>query len=142
MALLAAPMTASAAGDDGVVAQFFAIWDRNAAVTPEAVHALYAREVDYYGETLTADQVFANKQRFIRRWPDRRYAVVPGTVAKGCDPAQSRCHVSAVLAYHAQSATRGASAGGYTRVSLDLVRENGELKIARESGRRVTRSSF
>ena len=88
---------------------------------------------------LTAAQVYANKRAFIRRWPDRRYAVVPGTVSKGCDATRSRCAVSVTLAYTARSAARDAAARGWTRVTLALARQDGRLKITREAGRPVPR---
>lgn len=124
---------------DAIMDQFFGIWDDDAHVTPQAVAALYAPRVTYYGQILTAAQVYANKRAFIRRWPDRRYAVVPGTVSKGCDATRSRCAVSVTLAYTARSAAREAAARGWTRVTLALARQDGRLKITRESGRPVLR---
>lgn len=137
--LLAGTAPGRAASPDAVLAQFFAIWDDDAGVTPQAVAALYGRRVLYYGEALSNGQVYANKRAFIRRWPDRRYAVVPGTVRKGCDRGGRRCAIGVTLAWHATSRARGAAAGGLTRVSLVLAEEDGELRIARESGRPVAR---
>ena len=117
--------------------QFFATWDNDANVTPATVASLYARRVSYYGEELTTAEVYANKRAFIRRWPDRRYTVVPGTVSKGCDAGKQHCGVSVVLAYTARSDTRDATARGYTRVTLALDKENGQFKITREQGRPV-----
>lgn len=138
--LLAGMPSGRAASSDAVLAQFFAIWDDDAGVTPQAVAALYGRRVFYYGQALSNGQVYANKRAFIRRWPDRRYAVVPGTVRKGCDPGGRRCSIGVTLAWHAASPTRAAAAGGLTRVSLVLAEEEGELRIARESGRPMSRS--
>jgi hypothetical protein len=129
----------AAASDDQVLSEFFSIWDQNARVTPQAVDNLYAPNVVYYGRTMTSAGVYADKRAFVRRWPNRRYSVVPGTVKKTCNGPNTRCHVEVTLAYHARSAARGASAGGYTRVSLDMVRQPGGMKIVRESGRRASR---
>lgn len=139
---MAAPHPARAAPADEPTAlmnQFFAIWDDDAHVTPATVASLYAPRVSYYGQVLTTAQVYANKQAFIRRWPDRRYAVVPGSVSKGCEAGRARCRVSVVLAYTARNEARNASARGYTRVTLALARENGQFKITREAGSRVAR---
>ena len=141
--LLAAALPGpAAASDDAVLSEFFSIWDNNARVTPQTVNNLYAPHVVYYGRPMTVDQVYADKRAFVRRWPNRRYNVVPGTVDKTCNSTSTRCHVEVLLAYHAQSAARGASAGGYTRVSLDMVRQPGGMKIVRESGRRASRPSI
>ena len=110
-----------------------------AVVTPATVTLLYARRVTYYGQVLTTAQVYANKRAFVRRWPDRRYSVVPGSVSKGCYAGKARCAVSVVLAYTARSEARDASARGFTRVTLALERENGRFKITREQGRPVQR---
>lgn len=133
---LSAPRAAEA---DAIMEEFFATWDRNATVTPQAVEGLYARRVAYYGQALTNGQVYANKRAFTRRWPDRRYAVVPGSVTKGCDGAKARCRVDVTLAYRARSDARDATARGWTRVALVLAREDGRLKIVRESGHPVAR---
>ncbi len=122
---------------DAAMEQFFATWDNDARVTMARVESLYAPHVIYYGEALTTAQVYANKRAFIRRWPDRRYVVVPGTVVKSCDAA-SRCRVDATLAYQAVNQVQGRVARGRTRVSLDLVRDAGQFKIVRETGRPVS----
>lgn len=137
--LIAGPAPVRAASADAVLARFFSIWDDDAGVTPQAVASLYARRVIYYGQRLSNRQVYANKQAFIRRWPERRYAVVRGTVRKGCDDGGRRCRISVTLAWHAASPSRAAAAGGLTRVSLLLTAEEGDLKIARESGRPLAR---
>lgn len=137
--LLAGMSPVRAGSSDAVLAQFFSIWDDDAGVTPQAVASLYGRRVGYYGEMLSNAQVYANKRAFIRRWPDRRYAVVPGTVRKRCDRAGKRCAVAVTLAWHAASPTRAVATGGLTRVSMVLAAEDGELKITREVGRPVAR---
>ncbi len=140
-ASMALAPAALAANDDAdaSMAQFFGIWDDDARVTPEAVASLYGRHVIYYGEAMTPSQVYANKRAFIRRWPDRRYSLVPGTVSKGCDPSKTRCKVDVVLRWSAASGPRHAAASGWTRVSIDLAREDGQFKIVREAGRRISR---
>lgn len=139
LSLVPARPAVAAGAPDAIMDQFFGIWDDDAHVTPQAVAALYAPRVTYYGQELTAAGVYANKRAFTRRWPDRRYAVVPGTVSKGCNASRSRCAVSVTLAYTARSEARDAAARGWTRVSLALARQDGQLKITRESGRPVSR---
>ncbi len=127
----------AASNDDAVLAGFFAMWDDNARVTPQAVAAHYGQHVVYYGRSMTPSEVYADKRAFVRRWPNRHYAVVPGSVRKTCNAAFSQCDIEVILAWRASSAERSAAAGGQSRVHLVLIREDGELKIVHESGRPV-----
>ncbi len=114
--------------------QYLAIWSRNANVTPATVEKLYARDVNYYGRPMSAAAVFRDKLAFVRRWPRRRYDVVPGTVSNDCGGGVARCRVTAVLRWSRGDASGRHAEQGTNTVRLDLVREDGILKIARESG--------
>ncbi len=133
--------TTLAAPADTAMDRYFSIWANNARITPETVDRLYAGRVVYYGKSMTSAQVFRDKQAYIRQWPQRRYAVIPGSVSKTCDAGRSRCQVSAILSW--EKAGRGGARGerGANTIRLTLVREGGALKIARESGTPVVRSS-
>lgn len=120
---------------------YFAIWSNNASVTREAVDALYARQVDYYGRSMSRANVYHNKQYLIRLWPDREYRVEPGSVSKTCDAAADRCQVTAILDWKAANSVRAVGTQGATTLVLGLSRENGVLKIDRESGVPVARST-
>ena len=114
--------------------QYLAIWSRNANVTPATVERLYARDVDYYGRPMSAAAVFRDKLAFVRHWPLRRYDVVPGTVTNDCGGGVARCRVTAVLRWSRADASGRHAEQGTNTVRLGLVREDGTLKIARESG--------
>lgn len=133
--------TAAAAGPDERMDSYFSIWADNARVTPEAVDRLYARRVVYYGKPMTPSQVYRDKLNYIRRWPNRRYSVVPGSVGKTCAPDQRSCRITAILSWEkADTSGRQASKGANT-ITLTLVRQDGTLKIARESGTPVASSA-
>ncbi len=139
LALLAVSGTARAtpAGFDAHMDVYLAIWSQNASVSPATVARLYARRVDYYGHSMSTGAVYRDKLAFVRRWPVRRYAAVPGTVTNDCDDASNRCRVTALLRWsRADGAGRGES--GTNSVRLDLAREDGSLKIVRESGKPVS----
>ena len=135
---LATPVLA--ASPDAKMDSYFSIWADNSRVTPEAVRELYASRVIYYGKAMTPAQVYRDKLNYIRRWPDRRYRVVPGSVSKSCSPGQERCRISAILSWDKADASGRGSKGANT-ITLNLVREDGALKIARETGNPVASSS-
>ena len=134
LCLLGAVGAAAAAEPDATLNRYFAIWADNGQITPATVASLYAGRVSYYGHSMTAAEVYRDKLNFIRRWPARRYAVVPGSVAKGCEPSGRTCRIEAVLSWAKQDPRTGAGSKGANTIRLTLVREDGALKIARESG--------
>ena len=139
--ILGLTVAASAAEPDAQMNRYFSIWADNARVTPEAVDRLYADRVVYYGKSMTSAEVYRDKRTFIQQWPDRRYNVVPGSVSKACGRGEASCKVFAILEWQkSDPSTRRGSKGANT-ITLTLVRQNGSLKIARESGSPVARSS-
>ncbi len=129
-----------AASPDAKMDSYFSIWADNSRITPEAVQELYASRVIYYGKAMTPAQVYRDKLNYIRRWPDRRYRVVPGSVSKSCSPGQERCRISAILSWDKADASGRGSKGANT-ITLNLVREDGTLRIARETGSPVASSA-
>ena len=116
---------------------YLAIWSRNDAITPGTVARLYGRRVDYYGHGMSADAVYRDKLAFARTWPVRRYAAVPGTVSNDCTDAAERCRVGAVMRW-SRADRAGHRQAGTNTVRLDLARQDGVLKIVRESGAPVS----
>ena len=122
---------------DALIASYFAIWDRDGNVTADNVAKLYAPTLVYYGHPMTRAALLRDKQAFIRRWPDRRYAVAPGTAEKSCNADGSRCTLSATLVWRTEGA--GGARSGRSRVRLDLARSDGSLKIVREGAVTLSR---
>jgi hypothetical protein len=120
---------------------YFAIWANDATVTPQAVEKFYATRVDYYGQSLSREEVYRNKLYLIGLWPHRTYRVEPGSVLTSCDAGKSRCQITAVLDYQSVNPARLIGTQGATTVSLSLVRQDGLLKIERESGVPLKRST-
>ena len=139
LALLADPGTARAtpAQLDAHMDVYLTIWSRNAAIVPATVARLYARRVDYYGHPMSTEAVYRDKLAFVRRWPVRRYAAVPGTVTNDCGDAVNRCRVTALLRWSRADGV-GHGESGTNSVRLDLARQDGTLKIVRESGEPVS----
>ena len=116
---------------------YLAIWSRNGAITPATVARLYGRHVDYYGHPMSAGAVYRDKLAFAEAWPLRHYAAVPGTVANDCGAAAAACRVTAVMRW-SRADGAGRRQSGTNSVRLDLAREDGTLKIVRESGAPVS----
>lgn len=120
------------------VQSFLTAWTGGPVIEPGAVERFYAPRVTYYGRAETRAQVLSDKRALARRWPHRLYRVLPGSASAHCNDAQTRCQVSAVLDWRAESPGRGARSGAAT-VRLDLVRDGAVLKIVRESGGVIAR---
>ena len=127
------PAAASSVGRAVHMDEYLSIWARNGAITPGTVSRLYGRRVDYYGRPMSAEAVYRDKLAFVRRWPARSYAAVPGTVFNDCTDVSPRCRVSAVMRW-SRSDAAGQGTSGTNTVHLHLAREDGTLKIVRESG--------
>jgi hypothetical protein len=115
---------------DELIANYFAIWDQDSHVTPDNVARLYASRLVYYGHPMSREALLRDKLAFIRRWPDRHYGIEPGSAAKRCNPDESRCAITANLLWRTRGP--GGARAGRSRVTLQLAREDGQLKIVRE----------
>jgi len=120
---------------------YFSLWANDATASPQAVERFYASRVNYYGREMTNADVYRDKLYLMRLWPIRAYNVAPGTVVTSCSEDNSRCQVTLVLNFLSENPARGIGVQGETTVSLALVRENGEMKIERENGVPLVRSS-
>ena len=123
-------------GDEGAIQSYLGMWSRNADITAAAVDRFYAPSVVYYGKRLSRAEVLADKLRYIRAWPVRRYAEVPGSIKAQCNADRSLCHVSVIMAWHRTGRTDDVSVGR-ARVAFDFVPADGTRKIARESARNL-----
>ncbi len=137
----AGPAAAAPVAPDTRMDHYFSIWADDAKINPATVASLYARSVSSYGKRMSPVAVYRDKLAFVRRWPSRRYGVVPGSVSKTCDAAEDHCRVGAVLSWERADAGRHAGAEGANTITLDLVREDGTLKIALESGRPIAEAA-
>lgn len=134
---LAAPARAQSGpepGDEGAIGAYLAMWSHNADVTAAAVDRFYAPRVTYYGKRFTRAQVLADKLRYIKAWPVRHYAEVPGTIKARCNGDRSQCRVSAIMSWRRVARDARVSTGR-ARITFDFVPADGGRKIARETAR-------
>lgn len=107
------------------------VWSTDAGVTAEAVERFYAPRAVYYGKSMSRAQILADKRRYVRAWPERRYAMVPGTVRVRCDAPREICRATGTMEWSRRSAA-GRRVAGASRMSFTLTRSSGG-KIVRES---------
>lgn len=136
LALLAvtAPALAGSAERDAHMDDYLTIWSHDGAITPATVDRLYAPHVIYYGRPMTSAAVYRDKLAFIRAWPRRGYEAVPGTVTNDCGGGADRCRVAALMRWSRADGAGRRRQSGTSSVRLDLERQDGALKIVRESG--------
>ena len=130
----AAAAQAAEAQRDAHMDAYLSIWSQNANITPATVGRLYGRQVIYYGRPMSAAAVYRDKLAFIRAWPNRRYEAVPGTVTNDCGDGVERCRVTATIRWTRADAAGRRRQSGTNTVRLQLARQDGTLKIVRESG--------
>lgn len=121
-------------GDEGAIGAYLAMWSHNADVTAAAVERFYAPTVTYYGRRFTRAQVLADKLRYIKAWPVRHYAEVPGSIQARCNGDRSLCRVSAIMTWR-RIARDARVSTGRARIGFDFVPVEGGRKIARETAR-------
>ena len=139
--LVAMAHSVSASPIDDSIDGYLTVWADNARITPMAVAHFYARTVDYYGKPMNNGAVYRDKISYISQWPFRHYDVVPGSVGETCDASHTHCRVTAILRWSKAGAGLGQVSRGANTMTLDLIREDGALKIARESGTPVVSAS-
>lgn len=115
-------------------------WSGVSVVSVEDVSRYYSFPMQFYGRRiLSPDELISEKQRFIRRWPDRDYAAVPGTLRSICDSGLPVCHISGMFSFSANDPQRGRASAGTGLLELDVSFEGASPKIISENSRVVSR---
>jgi len=63
---------------------------------------VYPETVTYYGKAMPRREVLADKETFIRRWPERQYAIDPSTVRVDCSN-DNICTVKGTVGWQARN---------------------------------------
>ncbi len=112
---------------------YLSLWAHDADINLTSIERFYAPTAIYYGHTYSRAEILADKRAYIRRWPQRSYRELPGTLSAHCNDDRSLCKVSVKMTWRRGGAT-GLSTGT-ARLSFDFVPSDGARKIARESAR-------
>ncbi|MGV1951067.1 hypothetical protein ACQZ44_09580 [Agrobacterium vitis] len=124
----------SSASSEAAALQFFQemqrTWSMDDGLTFLANN--YGESILYYGSQRSKDDVLAEKQQFVARWPVRVYSVRPGTAHASCF---NVCSVYAVVDWYAYSPGRKKSSSG--TVNSVLTWDPATHKILAENGKIV-----
>lgn len=96
----------------------------------------YADQVAYFGKTLAREEVVAEVQRFIDRWPSRQYRARPDSIDVQCDEPSLTCTAKGVLDFDAKSLARNERSVGTAsfEYSLKFDSSSSGTKITYENG--------
>ncbi len=92
---------------------------------------LYAEEVLYFGRTLDKRSILADKEKFIKRWPNRSYKLDNDQFYVSC--LAESCTVNGKMDWQTNSHQRNASANGTAAFSYTIDFTNGAPVIVAET---------
>ena len=110
---------------------YLATWSSDETFNADSVRRYYADPAIYYGKRMSNAAILAEKQSYVRAWPVRHYALVPGTLSVACRSGRAVCVVTGVMRWSRQSA-HGQQSRGSARLSLTSTLASGG-RITRES---------
>jgi len=112
-------------------------WSSASTIDSAALASAYADKVLYYGKPKTRQEVLLDKRRLLEQWPERAYAVQPGSIAVQCRG--NLCKVGGTMAWQTRSVPRATSASGIAQFEYELTLSRGAFKILSESSPLVGR---
>jgi hypothetical protein len=118
---------------------YLRLWSDSEAGALADVDLVYADRIAFYGRFLSRTELAAEKRRFLRRWPIRRYAIRPGTLRADCDPIPRVCHVVSIIDWSVASPARHKSSRGSSRFELGIDFGGAEPAVRGENGRVLAR---
>jgi hypothetical protein len=118
---------------------YLRIWSSSNEAALQDVHEVYAPRVNFYGRMMDRRGITAEKMRFVRRWPLRRYALRPGTTRVDCDPASRTCLVRTLINWTAASPHTRRVSRGVSEFKLGVGFVGPQPLVIYEGGRVVSR---
>jgi len=92
----------------------------------------YAETVDWYDQgTIGRDAVLKDRAKYLTRWPDRKYTLVPGSV-QIAPSGPNRYAATFEHTYVVRSAARNAQSSGKSRIMVDVEMIGGIPHVARQ----------
>lgn len=130
-----------AATSEAVAGQFaisyLGFWSLPNILTMPAMPDFYEPRVVFHGRPVTARQLFDEKLRFVRRWPERRYTARPGTMQASCRA--DVCAVRTAFDFTASNPRVGRRSRGTGILDLRVRLVGNRFVIFRETSRVVRR---
>jgi hypothetical protein len=118
---------------------YLRIWSSSDESALADVHEVYAPRVNFYGRMLDKRAITAEKMRFVRRWPVRRYSLRPGTTHVNCNPNTRACVVRTLIDWEAAAPQRRAVSRGVSAFELGVGFSGAQPLVVYEGGRVVAR---
>jgi hypothetical protein len=118
---------------------YLRIWSSSDEGALSDVHEVYAPRVNFYGRVLDKRGITAEKMRFVRRWPIRRYSLRPGTTRVDCDQNKRACVVRTLIDWEAASPQRRAVSRGVSEFKLGVGFSGPQPLVVYEGGRVIAR---
>jgi hypothetical protein len=97
---------------------FFRATSRSNFRSMTYLRKVYPSKVRYFGTLTSKAAVLSEKRKFMRRWPDRAYAIRPGSVSTSCVASEQTCTVTGKVDWRAHSAARNTTSAGTARFQL------------------------
>jgi hypothetical protein len=118
---------------------YLRIWSSSDEGALSDVHEVYAPRVNFYGRMLDKRGITAEKMRFVRRWPIRRYSLRPGTTRVDCQQNRRACVVTTLIDWEAASPQRRTVSRGVSEFRLGVGFSGPQPLVIYEGGRVVAR---
>lgn len=108
-------------------------------LAPEQIDAIYADKVDYFGEKeKSRADIIRDKQAYYRRWPQRRYTIVPDTINIYREAGGPQLiDITFEYDFDVRSNGRRERGRGEASLTIDFATPNGA--IVREEGKVLSR---
>lgn len=146
--ILTAPAQATSSGtelarmrvqSEDLARSYLRLWSAGSRGALSDVPGRYGPRVAFYGRFVTRREIAEEKQRFLRRWPIRHYAMRPGTVRTNCDAALRVCQLVSVIDWTVRSPERRKAARGSSRFALGIDFAGARPVVLGENGRVIVR---
>jgi hypothetical protein len=105
--------------------------------TPE----FYGSSVLFHGRRMSFGELFAEKRRFVQRWPDRDYRYRPDTLNVRCSPGANTCTVRSAFDFEAVNSKQDRRSRGIGTHELVVSFAGERPVIIAESSRVLSRKS-
>ena len=96
-------------------------WSSSRGASAAEVHRVYGPRVQFYGRSVNRAELVREKQRFVRRWPVRRFAHQPGTLRVACNGTKHTCTVKSVIGWKTSAPARRAVSAGSSKFEQRVV---------------------
>ncbi|GJE15753.1 hypothetical protein [Methylobacterium marchantiae] len=104
-----------------------------------AAPRFYAERVRFHGRILSLSALMAEKRRFVRRWPERRYVMQGGSARIACSVGTGTCIVRSTFDFRADNPRNGARSQGVAELTLEVSFNGPRPVIVSESSRVLRR---